>query len=108
MHLLRCFALVTMFVTVLPMDFCEAQQITRMSDRQGVGLAQMVDDIRGAKVILVGETHSEKRHHDLQLDVIRALHEKGIPLAIGLEMFPAESQRQLDRWNEGKLIEPSF
>ena len=90
------------------MAFCEAQQIIRMSDRQGVSLAQMMDDIKGSKVILVGETHHEKNHHELQLDVIRALHEKGIPLAIGLEMFPSESQRKLDRWNEGKIIEPSF
>jgi uncharacterized iron-regulated protein len=108
MHLLRCFVIFAIIVTVQPIIFCEAQQVIRMSDRQDVGLAQMIDDVKGSKVILVGETHHEKKHHELQLDVIRALHDKGVPLAIGLEMFPSESQQQLDRWNEGKLLELSL
>lgn len=97
-----------MIATVHPIRFCEAQQIIRMFDRQRVDFAQMVNDIKGSKLILIGETHYEKKHHELQLDVIRALHEKGIPLAIGLEMFPSENQRQLDRWNEGKLLDLSL
>jgi uncharacterized iron-regulated protein len=108
MHLFRCFAIAVIIIGLLQANFCNAQQITRMSDRQSVSFAQMMEDIESSKVILVGETHHEKAHHKFQLDVITALHEKGIPLAIGLEMFPSESQRKLDRWNEGKMIEPSF
>ena len=108
MHLLRCIAIVVIIVTVQPLSFCEAQHIIRMSDRQGVSLDQMIDDIKDSKVILVGEMHDEKNHHEMQLNVIKALHEKDIPLAIGLEMFPTESQGQLDRWNEGKMNESSF
>src|ERR1700674_5695716 len=107
MHLIRCFVIVVIIVTVQT-GICEADQIIRMRDRHGVSLAQMIDDIKGSKVILIGERHDEKHHHELQLDVIKALHKKGIPIAIGLEMFPTESQVQLDFWNEDKMNEPSF
>jgi uncharacterized iron-regulated protein len=108
MHILRYFVLASLLVAVQQAHFCDARQIIRMRDRQSIGLDQMIDDIHGSRVVLVGETHTTKSHHEMQLDVIRALHEKNIPLAIGLEMFPAESQQKLDKWNDGKFIEPSF
>lgn len=46
-------------------------------------------------MILVGETHDNLLHHELQLDVIRDLWQKKKPLAIGLEMVQTESQRLL-------------
>jgi len=108
MHLLKYFAIAIIAVAVQRAHRCDARQIIRMSDREGIGLEQMITDVQGSRVILIGETHTTKSHHELQLAIIRALHEKGIPLAIGLEMFPAESQQKLDKWNEGKFIEPSF
>jgi uncharacterized iron-regulated protein len=108
MHLLRYFVIVVIIVNLLPFKICEAQQIIRMSDRYGVSLTQMIDDIKSSKVILIGEMHNEKNHHVMQLDVIKALNERGIPLAIGMEMYPSESQGLLDRWNEGKITEQNF
>ena len=108
MNISRCLAMCAMIVAVLPANISAAAQIIRMSDRKPVGFAQMMEEIKGSKVILVGETHDEKWHHDVQLDIIRELHGKGIPLAIGLEMFPAEGQVQLDKWTNGKMIELSF
>jgi len=108
MHLVGVFVALALACTVLPGQDCEARQIIMMSARQDVSFVQMIDDIRASKVILVGETHHEMSHHELQFEVIAALRERGIPLAIGLEMFPTEGQRQLDRWIEGKMIEKSF
>ena len=82
--------------------------ITRISDRQVISFSQMMTDTEGSDVILVAEIHDNKQHHELQLDVIRSLREKKIPLAIGLEMFQADNQRQLDDWVEGKMTEQSF
>jgi len=82
--------------------------ITRMSDGQAVSFSQMITDTEGAGVILVAETHDNKQHHELQLDVIRSLRAKKIPLAIGLEMFQANNQKVLDEWVEGRMTEQAF
>ena len=108
MRFVRCVVIVTIIVNLLPCTMCQARQIIRMSDRHGVSFAQMIDDIKGSRSILIGEMHNDKNHHVMQLEVIKALHDMGIPLAIGLEMFPAQSQGMLDRWNEGKITEQTF
>ena len=82
--------------------------ITRMSDRQAVSFPQMMSDLEGSDVIFISEEHINNKHHELQLDVIRSLLAKKIPLAIGLEMFQTDNQRQLDDWIEGRMTEESF
>jgi len=79
--------------------------------RFGVGqvsLPDMIDDISSAKVVFVGEKHNNPNHHRTQFDVIKGLEEKGIPLSVGLEMFPAQNQQQLDDWINGKTSEKDF
>jgi uncharacterized iron-regulated protein len=58
--------------------------------------------------MLVGEHHATESHHWAQLQIIRALHESGVPVAIGLEMFRAESQSTLDKWTSGGIKERDF
>ena len=57
---------------------------------------------------MIAETHDSKKHHELQLDVIRSFRTKKIPLAIGLEMFQTDYQKQLDDWIEGRISEQNF
>ncbi len=68
-------------------------------------LAQVLPRMKKTRVVLVGEFHNLKGHHMAQLQIIRAFHESGISLAIGLEMFRAESQHALDSWVSGKITE---
>jgi uncharacterized iron-regulated protein len=79
-----------------------------MSDRQAVSFSQMMTDMEGSDIILIAEEHINSKHHEIQLDVIRSLWAKKIPLAIGLEMFQTDNQRQLDDWIEGRITEESF
>jgi uncharacterized iron-regulated protein len=81
---------------------------TRMSDRQGVSFSQMMSDSEKADVIFVAETHDDKKHHEVQLDIVRSLLSKKIPLAIGLEMFQMDNQNFLDDWIEGRITEQEF
>lgn len=78
-------------------------RILRASDGKAVTFAAMIEDLRKAKVIFVGETHDSKRDHEFQLAIIKALHRSGVPPAIGLEMFRTDSQSVLDRWVDGSL-----
>jgi uncharacterized iron-regulated protein len=77
-------------------------QALRLSDRQIMRLDRMVAEIRHSRVVFVGEQHDRKESHRAQLAVIRKLHRSGVPLAIGMEMFRAGSQAELDRWVAGE------
>ena len=79
--------------------------ITRMSDRQNVTLAQLSAAAGSSDLILMGESHDDKYHHELQLDLIRSLAADRRPLAIGLEMMQADYQAQLDEWTSGRISE---
>jgi uncharacterized iron-regulated protein len=79
------------------------ERILRVSDGKAVTFAAMIEDLRKAKVIFVGETHDSKRDHEFQLAIIKALRRSGVPPAIGLEMFRADSQGVLDQWVDESL-----
>jgi uncharacterized iron-regulated protein len=82
--------------------------IMRMSDRQAVSFVQMMADAQSSDATMVAETHDDKKHHELQLDIIRSFLAKKVPLAIGLEMFQTDYQKQLDDWIEGRIPEQNF
>jgi len=96
----------TLFIALALASAAQAHTIiTRMSDRQNVSMAQMVSAAGTSDLVLLGEVHDNKDHHDLQLDVIRTLVQRELPVAIGLEMLPAGRQRQLDEWTTGRMSE---
>jgi uncharacterized iron-regulated protein len=80
----------------------------RVSDGQIISFGQMVDEIREAEVVSVGELHNNEFHHQLQLDIIKALGESGVPTAVGFEMFTAKSQEKLNEWVDGDLPAGDF
>jgi len=82
--------------------------ITRMSDRQILPLSQLVNDLERSDLILIGEAHDNRQHHEMQLALIRALWAKRAPLAIGVEVIQSDSQQLLDDWTAGKVSEQSF
>jgi len=84
------------------------RHIYRIKDGKTTSFQDMVEDISSAEVIFIGEQHDDPAHHKTQLDVIQALHGKGKPLAIGIEMFKKENQHHLDAWVSGTITEESF
>ena len=77
---------------------CQDGDVVRLKDRVTIPFDRMVGEVSKSRVIVIGETHESQAHHDLQLKIIRTLHEGGASLAVGLEMFRAESQELLDKW----------
>src|SRR5512146_2742664 len=67
-----------------------------VGDGKVVPFGVMIDELQRADIVFVGESHDSERDHQAELDVIRALFEKGVRAGIGLEMFRAESQNTLD------------
>ena len=82
--------------------------VFRVRDRAGIPFETMMEDLRTADIIYIGELHNVKEHHVLGLEIIRRLHEADIPLAVGLEMFRTEDQRTLDAWTAGTLPSDRF
>lgn len=73
----------------------------RTADGTRAGFNEMLVDLGSSQLIFIGELHDNPGHHQIQLEVIKWLHRSGAKLAIGMEMFRAESQQQLDRWTNG-------
>jgi uncharacterized iron-regulated protein len=77
--------------------------LIRVSDRKAVTFDVMIRDAVRSDVIVVGEIHGDPRHHALELEVIRALHESDTPMIIGMEMFRQSNQKDLDAWTQGAM-----
>ena len=73
-----------------------------------IPFAKMIQEMKGSRIIHVGETHNSLSMHDLQFKIIQALYDQDRALAIGLEMFPATSQDILTKWSLGFMSEDEF
>ena len=74
-----------------------------------VEYARMIDDLRTARVVYLGERHTIQRHHDTQARLIAALaREPGVPgtpaaLVVALEPLESSQQASIDRFNCGEI-----
>ena len=85
-----------------------SSRVFDLNQRREISLSQTLADLKQKRLVLVGEYHTEKNHHLAQLQIIRMLHESGVQVAIGLEMFRNDSQSDLDRWVSGDMPEKDF
>lgn len=79
-----------------------------IAKKKELKLSDALRDMKGKRIILVGEQHDLRGHHLAQLKIIKAIHSSGIPVAVGLEMFRTNSQDSLDQWVHGRLSEKEF
>jgi len=99
MNLFRRIILLWIMAAATPLlAGCQDGDVVRLKDRATIPFDRMVGEVSKSRVVVIGETHDNQSHHDLQFKIIRTLYEGGAPLAVGLEMFRAESQELLDKW----------
>lgn len=105
------FAIITIFLLAggctasektINQRFFDVNSQTERTDNEVIG------QLKKDRLVLVGEHHTNERHHRAQLQVIRMLHEAGVKVAIGMEMFRRDSQPELDGWVSGRLDEDAF
>ena len=99
--------LVAAIILALAVEARAYRSITRLGDRQPISLAQLTAAAGSSDLILIGEAHDNKVHHDMQLEMIRTFAGRQ-QLAIGLEMMQADNQQQLDNWTGGSLSEQAM
>ena len=81
----------------------DSVKVFRLSDGKTISFAQMISELKKVDVVFTGEAHDNQTHHRIELDIIKALAATGKPLAVGFEMFTAESQNDLNEWEAGTL-----
>jgi uncharacterized iron-regulated protein len=64
--------------------------------------------LAGTGMLFIGENHTSQAFHDVQYQAVRALHESGRKVLIGVEMFPYTEQAVLDDWNARRLTSEGF
>ncbi len=69
---------------------------------------EMAQKLAGTGILFIGENHTDQEFHNVQFRTIKALHEAGREVLIGLEMFPYTEQALLDNWNTGLYTESGF
>ncbi|MBR9985973.1 MAG: ChaN family lipoprotein [Desulfosarcina sp.] len=73
-----------------------------------VSQERLIADLADARVVYVGESHTNPSHHAIQLEIIKALAQTNAHLTIGMEMFDHTYQPVLDQWTAGKLDQTTF
>jgi uncharacterized iron-regulated protein len=83
---------------------------TLVDTRTGQSLTpdELAARLSKTQLLLIGESHTSMEFHKVQHRMIRALHDAGRNVLVGLEMFPAPEQRSLDQWRDGLLTEQGF
>ena len=100
---------IVLFTTGCPHNVTSTSpRVFDLNQQKEIALAQALSDLKQKRILLVGEYHTDKNHHLGQLQVIRMLHQSGVRVAIGLEMFRNDSQADLDRWVSGDMPEKEF
>jgi len=79
-----------------------------LATRRTFSLNKVIPSLSDIRMIFVGEVHDQMHHHLAQLRIIQSLHEKNLPVAIGMEMFRSDSQDALSAWIDGSLSEEDF
>jgi uncharacterized iron-regulated protein len=82
--------------------------ILDLEKKQDLDFDQLLEEIKDAQVIFIGELHDQEGHHRMQLEVIRGLTRLGKSVAVGLEMFQQDYQGALDKWVAGEMTEEGF
>ncbi len=56
------------------------QPIYRVSDGATITFQQMMNELKGTQVVIIGESHDSPEHHQLQLAIIHAYRQTEAPL----------------------------
>lgn len=70
--------------------------------------AELFRKLDRAKVILLGETHTNKENHRWQLAVLSMVYGRNHEVAVGFEMFPSRLDPVLKEWVAGNLTKDAF
>lgn len=63
----------------------------------------MLSDCAAADVVYIGELHTMKRHHEMQLRIIKSIASKGRRVVLALEQMESCYRHEADRYSSGEI-----
>ncbi|HZX10499.1 MAG TPA: ChaN family lipoprotein [Acidobacteriota bacterium] len=75
---------------------------------KSVSFEEMIQEMKEARFVYVGETHNSLPMHEIQFQITEALYKQDPKLCIGLEMFDIHWQEELNKWSIGLLTQDEF
>ncbi len=83
-----------------------AGDIVHVATGEKITFAQLADSLDGTRIVYVGESHSNKESHELELQLLKEFYKRnGGNIAVGMEMFKRPHQDILDKWTGGEISE---
>lgn len=80
--------------------------IIHVATGEKITFTQLAEAFDGARIIYVGEVHSNRESHELELQVLKEFYKRSNGnLAIGMEMFKRPHQEILDKWTAAEISE---
>jgi aminopeptidase N len=68
----------------------------------------VVEGASDKRIVYIGEYHDRFSHHNVQLQLLKALHARDRSIALGMEMFQRPFQGTLDEYIAGTIDEREF
>jgi len=96
-----------LFINDLSRSFEEGTIISAKTSTP-VSFDALLTDLSSARIVFIGEKHTDPVHHAIQLKVIEELYKTNPNLAVGMEMFDYTYQSVLNQWSDGKLDQKEF
>ncbi len=75
---------------------------------RSASMEDVVKAAEGLQFVVVGESHDQLAHHQLQADVIQALVDAGRDVVVGFEMFTRDNQENMAPWSMGYWTDEEF
>jgi len=91
-------------------DFCSVKlnKILNTHINKEASFQEMIENLKQKRIVLLGETHTNQLHHDVQFEIIKGLIEAGKPVVLALEMFNPAQNEVLADWSSGKTDANTF
>ncbi|NOX65963.1 MAG: ChaN family lipoprotein, partial [Chlorobi bacterium] len=91
-------------------NFCSVKldKILNTKSNKGLTLDDLISELGNYRIVMIGETHTNQLHHDVQLDIIKGLTESGKKVILALEMFNPNQDEALAKWSSGETDESTF
>ena len=99
----------SLFTPLIRCRFDEGKPESLNRNKGGLlSIEQLADELTQYDVIFFGEYHDNAILHRMEFDLLKALYEKNPNLAVSMEMFERDVQRELSKYMQGIITEESF
>ncbi|MEN8192558.1 MAG: ChaN family lipoprotein, partial [Bacteroidota bacterium] len=91
-------------------DFCTVKldKILDTKSNAEKSFKDVISELGNLRIVMIGETHTNQLHHDVQFDVIKGLTESGKKVILALEMYNPNQNEALAKWSSGETDASTF